>query len=113
MKENRIQRPNKKYYLGNYYRTCWHCGKGGHYQYECLKLKQDLENGRKARSGSKNAKPNSANRTHASVPNGKTQSPRKHARRTNDVNVYDYLPMKELYPCNEPGKDHLAWVAKN
>ena len=100
MKENRIQRPNKRYYLGNYYRTCWHCGKGGHYQYECLKLKQDLENGKKARNGRENAKP-------------KTRSPRTHARRSNDVNVYDHLPMKKFYPCNEPGRGHLAWVAKN
>ena len=110
MKQNRIQRPNKKYYLGTYYRTCWYCGQGDHYKYECLKLKEDIEKGKAARTNIENDK---------SVP--KTKSRRSRRSRSsfrryatsNDVNINDYMPEPEFYFCNEPGKEHLAWVAKN
>ena len=110
MKQNKIQRPNKKYYLGTYYRTCWYCGQGDHFKHDCVKLKEDIESGKVARTNNENAK--SVPKANSRRPRRSRSSFRKHAI-SNDVNINDYMPEPAFYYCNEPGKEHLAWVAKN
>ena len=99
MDRNRIQNSHPKYYLGEYYKTCWHYGAHEHYKERCLKRDAQAKKSRRA-----------WNRKDQGF---KTRNSVHIARNSLDINIVEYAIFKDVFLCKEPGKRHLAWVAKN
>ena len=109
MDRNRIQRPHPKYYLGEYYKTCWQCCAHGHYKEGCPRHDAQAKKShrvwnRKDQKVKQNVRKskgsNHRNATHL-------------ARNSLDINIAEYVFFENVFYCKEPGKRHLARVTKN
>ena len=97
MASRRLQRPHHKYYLGEYYKTCWFCGAHGHYKEQCKKRQSQ-------------SKANQKWRNNKSTFNNLVS--KKNKRNSNDVNIVEFFTtsLKEPFAFhhNRPGKGKLA-----
>ena len=115
MEGNRIQRPHLKYYLGEYYKTCWLCGAHGHYKEQCHKRKDQAKESRKVWNKTDQKKIQKAKNWNSSEPRNYARNSAHFAKNSLDVNIaeYVYYHMGSTFSCKEPDKEHLAWVIKN
>ena len=97
MDRNKIQRPHPKYYLGEYYKTCWNCGAHGHYKEACPKKRAQTLRNREFLNKQKHHANHQRN---------------SNSKNSQDINIADYIMNDNVFPCKGPGKSHLAWVSK-
>ena len=109
MDRNRIQRPHPKYYLGEYYKTCWNCGAHGHYKESCPKAKAQAQKNHEYWN-KQNQQTNKPARVPIKRNNYRNLAYNKYSR---DINIADYVLFETVFPCKGPGKMTLAWVRKN
>ena len=105
-KNRRVQKNHPKYFMGDYFMTCWYCGYGGHIKKNCMK--------RQAQAEKQSAYININNQHTSKSHRNKKPYPRTNS---NDVNLLEYYvasprEQQKFFYQNRPGKAKLARAIK-